>query len=68
MIIDPPNDKLIEKVGGCKYALAIACAKRARFDLIKKSADVDESGVSAISFAAREILDGKVKVVNENDL
>ena len=37
MIIDPPNDKLLEKVGGCKYALAIACAKRAKFDLAKKA-------------------------------
>ena len=67
MIIDPPNDKLIEKVGGCKYALSIACAKRAKFDLIKKPDEIAASEVSAISFAAREILDGKVRVVCEND-
>lgn len=67
MIIDPPNDKLIDKVGGCKYALSIACAKRAKFDLVKKSAEIEESGASAISFAAKEIIDGKVKVVYEND-
>ncbi len=67
MIIDPPNDKLIEKVGGCKYALAIACAKRAKFDLEKKVEAVEGSDSMAISYAAREILDGKVKVVYENN-
>lgn len=67
MIIDPPNDKLIDKVGGCKYTLSIACAKRAKFDLAKKTTEIEESGVSAISYAAKEIIDGKVKVVYEND-
>ncbi|MBO5222897.1 MAG: DNA-directed RNA polymerase subunit omega [Clostridia bacterium] len=67
MIIDPPNDKLLEKVGGCKYALAIACAKRAKFDLVKKADELACSDSTAISYAAREILEGKVKVVYEND-
>lgn len=67
MIIDPPNDKLLEKVGGCKYTLAIACAKRAKFDIDKKTANFSSTDSTAISYAAREILDGKVKVVYEND-
>lgn len=67
MIIDPPNDKLLEKVGGCKYTLAIACAKRAKFDIDKKTQDFSSTDSTAISYAAREILEGKVKVVYEND-
>ena len=58
---------MLEKVGGCKYTLAIACAKRAKFDIDKKTADLSSTDSTAISYAAREILDGKVKVVYEND-
>lgn len=34
MLIDPPIDKLVQKVG-CKYELAILVAERARFWKIK---------------------------------
>ena len=36
MMIDPPIDKLIEKIG-CKYALVCVTAKRARYLLDKRS-------------------------------
>lgn len=36
MMIDPPIDKLVDKIG-CKYALVIVTAKRARFLLDKSS-------------------------------
>ena len=50
MMIDPPIDKLITKVG-CKYALVSVTAKRARYLLDKRSE----------MYAAKELYDGRVE-------
>lgn len=66
MMIDPPIDKLIEKVG-CRYTAACAVAQRAR--MISSNDDdlqnLEKSGLTAISYAAKQIYDGTVKI-NEN--
>ena len=60
MMINPPIDKLIDKVG-CKYALVITTAKRARHLIDKKSDMIDETKVNPVSLAAEEIYKGKVE-------
>ncbi len=60
MMIEPPIDKLVEKVG-CKYALVSLLTKRARY-LIDKQADrIEESGVRPVSLAARDVYDGVIE-------
>ncbi|MCL2675617.1 MAG: DNA-directed RNA polymerase subunit omega [Firmicutes bacterium] len=65
MMIDPPIDKLVDKVG-CKYALVCLLTKRARFLINKKSEMLAENAESAITCAARELQGGKIMVGYEN--
>ena len=60
MMIYPPIDKLIDRTG-CKYALVIATAKRAKFLAEKKADMLEELNDTAISYA-KEIYDGKVEI------
>ena len=64
MMIEPPIDKLIEKVG-CKYALCCLVTKRARYLQEKKPAVLEDSGVKAVTYAAREIFQGRVVASDE---
>ena len=58
-MIDPPIDKLIEKTG-CKYALVCLITKRAR-NLLDKNIDLLlDSGIKAVSYAAKEVYEGSV--------
>ncbi len=59
MMIEPPIDKMIEKVG-CKYALVCLVTKRARQLLDKDSESLNNSGERAIAIASREVYGGKV--------
>lgn len=59
MMIDPPIDKLVEKIG-CKYALVCLITKRARYLLDKKSEMLNETGEKAVSVAAHDVYDNKV--------
>lgn len=59
MMIEPPIDKMIEKVG-CKYALVCLVTKRARQLLDKDGDSLNNSGERAIALAAREVYAGKV--------
>lgn len=59
MMIQPPIDKLIDKVG-CKYALVIMTAKRARQHLNKFIESDDEVKVNPVSKAAEELYTGKI--------
>jgi len=61
MMIDPPIDKLVNNIG-CKYALVCLVSKRTRFLLDKKSDAVKASGDTAVSYAAKEIYNEKVKI------
>ena len=60
MMIDPPIEKLIDKVG-CKYALVCLVTKRSRFLLDKKAEMLEAENIRAVSFAAHEVQDGKVE-------
>ncbi len=67
MLIDPPIDKLVEKVG-CKYALVCLVTKRAR-ELQQKLGDESSSlnaDFNPISYAAHEIYDGTVVISDES--
>lgn len=67
MMIDPPIDKLVERVG-CKYALVCLVTARARYLLDKKNDLMENSAEQAISYAAHEIYDGKVNAhLGEDD-
>lgn len=68
MMIEPPIDKLIEKVsvgkdeeGGCKYTLCCLVSKRARYLQEQMPAALDEAREKAISYAAEEVYNGKIK-------
>ena len=60
MMIDPPIDKLITKVG-CKYALVSVTAKRARYLLDKRSEMLDATKINPVSYAAKDLYDGRVE-------
>lgn len=64
MMIEPPIDKLVEKIG-CKYALVCLITKRTRFMLDKKPEVVEDSGETAVTYVAKEVYEGKVKLAYE---
>lgn len=64
MMIDPPIDKLIDKVG-CKYALVCVTAKRAKQIADKAQENCDEQNENPVTKAAKEIYEGKVIAVEE---
>lgn len=65
MLIDPPIDKLITKVG-CKYALVCLVSQRARYLEDKKADYLAQINDNPISYASREIYNGKVKMILED--
>lgn len=65
MMIDPPIDKLIQKTF-CRYALVSGIAKRAKELAAQETDKLDNSGLKAISFAAKEIYDGKITIAKDN--
>lgn len=66
MMIDPPIDKLVDKVG-CKYALVCLVTKRSRYLLDKKAEMLSAENLRAVSYAAHEVYDGKVEAAYEDD-
>ncbi len=60
MMIDPPIDKLIDKIG-CKYALVCVTSKRARFLLDKRGEMLETSKINPVTYAAKELYEGKVE-------
>ena len=69
MMIDPPIEEMIKKVGD-EFTLCNLCSKRAK-ELEKEIPEVIEhSQEKAISLAAREIMSGKIvasKIGGEED-
>lgn len=65
MMIDPPIDKLINKVG-CKYKLVVVTGKRAKYLLDKKGEMLAESEVNPVTYASKEIYDGVVEAKEED--
>ncbi|MDR3021424.1 MAG: DNA-directed RNA polymerase subunit omega [Clostridiales bacterium] len=59
-MIQPPIDKLIDKVG-CKFALVCLVTKRAHYIVEKKSDALFESKETPLTYAAREIFEGKIE-------
>ncbi|MCH5162548.1 MAG: DNA-directed RNA polymerase subunit omega [Clostridiales bacterium] len=64
MLIDPPIDKLVEKVGN-KYALVGLLSKRSRTLMEKRADYLEQENVNPVSFAAHEVIDGKIELVEE---
>lgn len=64
MLIDPPIDKLVEKVGN-KYATVGVLSKRARTLMEKRHDYLEQENVNAVTLAAHEVVEGKVEGVNE---
>ena len=65
MMIDPPIDKLIKKAE-CRYALVCGVAKRAR-QLDTQYPDLlEESGMKSLSYAAKEVYEGKIVIKRDN--
>jgi len=64
MMINPPIDKLLEKTG-CKYALVCLISKRARQLIDKKPFLLEESGTRPITYAAKEVYKGEIKLARE---
>lgn len=64
MLIDPPIDKLISQVG-CKYALVCLVSQRARFLEDKRAEMLASTGENAITYASKEVYNGKVKLAYE---
>lgn len=62
MMIDPPIEKLI-KMAPCRYALVVAVTKLTKEILAVESGELEESGMKAVSYAAKQIYDGKVKII-----
>ena len=66
MMIEPPIDKLVEKVG-CKYEAACGIAKRARFILDKNQGSEQEMNcMQAINQAAFDLYNGKIELKQED--
>ena len=60
MMIEPPVDELIAKMGGNKYKLCCILEKRAK-ELEKTiPAEIETSDKKAISMAADEVFEGKI--------
>lgn len=65
MLIDPPIDKIVEKVGN-KYALVGLLSKRSRTLMEKRHDYIEQENVNPVSLAAKEVVDGKVEGVYED--
>lgn len=61
MMIEPPIDKLIQKTI-CRYALVTGISKRAKELQAQEPELLAASGLKAISYAAKEIYEGKIKI------
>jgi DNA-directed RNA polymerase omega subunit len=60
MMIYPPIDELAAKMDGNKYKLVAVMAKRAK-ELEKRiPAELEKSDIKSVSWAAKEIADGKI--------
>lgn len=67
MMIDPPIDKLIKKAE-CRYALVTGVAKRAKELEAKSPETLDRTGDKSITYAAKEVYEGKLEIkVNHNN-
>lgn len=64
MMIEPPIDKLIEKVG-CKYSLCCLITKRARYLQDQMPQVLLDAKTKSVSYAAKEVYDGSIRATIE---
>ena len=64
MMSHPPIDDLVAKTKS-KYALVSVITKRARTLYDKRATLLEDSGIKAISYAAAELYNGKLNVIEE---
>ncbi|MDR2266529.1 MAG: DNA-directed RNA polymerase subunit omega [Christensenellaceae bacterium] len=62
MMMDPPIDKLIKKAP-CRYALVVAITRRTKELLSMDAEQFGDSGMKAISYAAKEIYEDRIRIV-----
>lgn len=60
MMIEPPIDDMVRKVGNNKYKLSCLIAKRAKELEIRIPDEIEASDKKAISIAADEIYNGEI--------
>lgn len=66
MMIQPPIDELAERMDGNKYKLVCVMSKRAK-ELEKRiPAELEKSDIKSVSWAAKEIFEGKVIASDSN--
>jgi DNA-directed RNA polymerase subunit omega len=65
MLIQPPIDKLIDKVGS-KFALVCLITKRARQIYDKRINLIEDTDVKAVTYASEEIYNDKVLFYDED--
>lgn len=65
MLLEPPIDKLVEKVG-CKYALTCLVTKRAR-EIQQKLGEegMKDYDKNPVSEAAQEVYEEKIKIAED---
>ena len=66
MVTKPSIDELTQ-IAGNKYILCRAISKRAKELNIQQTEDELATNVKTISYAAQELHDGKIKIVNDID-
>ncbi|MDR0426581.1 MAG: DNA-directed RNA polymerase subunit omega [Clostridiales bacterium] len=64
MMIEPPIDKLVDKVG-CKYALVCVLSKRVRYLLDKRADMLESTRFNPVTYAAKEFYTGGVEAREE---
>lgn len=64
MLVDPPVDKLLEKVD-CKYELCTLLSKRARYLMEKRPDYLESTEMHPVTLAAKEVCDDTVYAERE---
>jgi len=62
-MIEPPVDKLIEKAD-CRFELACAISKRSKELLALEVGTLEKANLKAVSYAAKEFYEGKIRIVH----
>ncbi|MEG1710964.1 MAG: DNA-directed RNA polymerase subunit omega [Clostridia bacterium] len=66
MITKPSIDELTE-IAGNKYILCCAVSKRAKELNVKQMNDELATNIKTITYAAQELKDGRIKIVDDED-
>lgn len=65
MLLEPPIDELVNKVGN-PYKLAVVVGKRAKF-LNETLSEEEKEAIPEVTRAVDEVINGTIVACNEND-